>query len=613
MKKIMAFLLIVCLVSMAALSVACNFTATPTLPNDSSETSGNNETAMIEYTAIEQSIIDAAAYDFTSLKTDTVIPEDAVEIAPSTSKVELTGGTYVLSGEYGKGITITAETDVHIYLNGATITNSGKKALSIEKGNTENEVSITITVVDGTTNTIFNTDSKNAFDSNIPVYINGSGTLDISSTGNNALKADAAVFIVDATVNASSTAKNAISVFSLTAKDCTINVSSTLKDGIHAEMSDEITAWTYESGYVALFNVEYTANVAGDGIQADTFVYIDGGNYDITTTASFVSYSEWQTSQDDYDLEADDFKYAKNGDSYIKKSSKTINSGNLKNLYAMTQSYKGIKVGEIDYEKDGTEYTVNSGNYYIIIANGTFNIDADDDAIHANGGNVTISGGTFSISTMDDGITADLLVKIDGGEININDSFEGIEGGYVAINGGDINVTSTDDGINAASDNFNNEYINVNGGTIVINAEGDGIDSNGSATVAGGVVYVFGPTAGGNSALDSESAVKVTGGTVVAVSREAMDGITSSVSYVSTSSVSLVENGALSIDGVFTVTTPKAYSGATVIVCSDKFTTNTAYKLVYGSSSVSLTAKTGSIGGMGGGMGGPGGGKPNFR
>lgn len=605
MKRFLALLLILCLALTAVLSVACNYTETPVSTSDTGETK-------IEYTTAEQSIIDAVSYDFTALKADTAIPEDATNVEASTSKVSLTGGNYVLSGEYTKGITITAEKDVHIYLNGATITNEDKKALTIEKGDTEDEVSIIITVVDGTTNEISNTESKNAFDSGIPVFINGSGTLNVSSTGNNAIKVDNALKVVDATVNVANSAKNAISAYSFAAKDCTINIAAAANDGIHAEMDDAITAWTIESGYVVLFNVNYTANVAGDGIQADTFVYIDGGTYDITTTASFVSYSEWAASPDEYDLETDDFKYAKSGDAFNKKSSKTITSSTVKSLYAMEQSAKGIKVGEIDYDVDGTEYTVENGNYYIIIANGTFNINSDDDAVHANSGNITISGGTFTIATLDDGICADLLARIEGGAITVNKCFEGIEGGYVEITGGTISLTCTDDGINAASDDFNNEYIKISGGTITVNTEGDGIDSNGSATISGGTVYVFGPTAGGNSALDSESSVNITGGTVIAVSKEAMDRIAANVPFVSATNISVSSGATLSINGVASVNVPKAYSNATVIVCSENMTANTAYTLNYGTKSVSLTAKTGSTGGMGGGIGGNQGG-PKFR
>ena len=600
-----------CAAFIALFSVACDAAATTdSTVNDDAATGGDSSTVVsTDYTTTERAIVDAADFDFSEISASDGIPADAAEILPSATKVTLTGGVYVLSGEYTAGIEITAETDVHLYLNGAVISN-GKKAIEILKGDTENDVSVTVTVVDGTTNTISNT-SKNAFDSAIPVVINGGGTLNVSTTGNNAIKVDGALKIVDVTLNIDNRGeKNAVSAYSVAAQDCTINVTAAGKDGIHAEMDDAVTAWTAESGYVILKNVNFTADVSGDGIQADTFVYINGGNYDIKATAEFVSYSEWAANPDGYDLETDDFKYAKSGDTYTKKESKTITNSNVTSLYAMVQSSKGVKVGEIDYETDGAEYTVTTGNYYIVIDGGDFTINSADDAIHANSGNVTVNGGIFTISTLDDGVTSDGLTKINGGMVTVTKCFEGIEGGNVVINGGTINLTCSDDGINASSDDKSaNIYIKINGGTIYIDAQGDGIDSNGTAEIAGGTVCVFGPTAGGNSALDSEGSVLISGGTVVAVSREAMDRITFNKPYVSATNVSLVSGNTVSIDGAVSVTVPKAYSGATVIICSENLTSGTAYTIRLGSASKTVTAATGSQGGFGGtgGMGGNGG------
>ena len=611
MKKFLRLLCLLCAAFIALFAVACGTAGTDSGTGDTLTGTGtdNSSGSSAGYTEIEQAIADIAAYDFTELKADTAIPADAVEVPSSDTKVTLTGGVYVLSGEYTAGIEITAEKDTHIYLNGATISNN-KKAIEIVKGETTDDVSITITVVDGTTNTVSST-GKNSVDSAIPVYVNGSGTLNVTSTGNNAIKVNAPLFVTDATLNISAV-NHGISAYSLLAKDCTINVTTAkngeAKDGIHAEMDDSVTAWTLNDGYVILLDVTYTANVEGDGIQADTFVYINGGTYDITTTATFVSYSAENIAT--YELETDDFKYAKSGTVYTKKASKTITSSNVTSLYAMEQSSKGIKVGEIDYTADSVEYTVTDGDYYILIDGGTFTINSDDDAIHTNCGNVTINGGIFTISTLDDGITSDGLTKINGGTITVTKCFEGVEGGFVVINNGVINLTCSDDGINAASDdNGVTEYIKINGGTIAINAQGDGIDSNGTAQITGGTVYVFGPTAGGNSALDSEGSVLISGGTVVAISKEAMDRITCNKPYVSATNVSLSNGNTVSIDGVTSVTVPKAYSGATVIICSENLTSGTSYTLRLGSTSKTVTASTGSQGGMGGGFAPNGGGR----
>ena len=41
----------------------------------------------------------------------------------------------------------------------------------------------------------------------------------------------------------------------------------------------------------------------------------------------------------------------------------------------------------------------------------------------------------------------------------------------------------------------------VNGGTLEVWASGDGLDSNGSATITGGDITVYGPTTDGNGSL----------------------------------------------------------------------------------------------------------------
>ncbi|UKI14856.1 MAG: carbohydrate-binding domain-containing protein [Clostridiales bacterium] len=152
-------------------------------------------------------------------------------------------------------------------------------------------------------------------------------------------------------------------------------------------------------------------------------------------------------------------------------------------------------------------------------------INSSDDAIHTNSGNVLIKGGTLDLTTLDDGIHADELVKIDGGEITVNGSYEGIEGAYVEIGGGTIYITASDDGINAASDDESvNEHIIISGGTITVDASGDGLDSNGTIYVSGGTLIVYGPTTGADTGLDADGGILIDGGNVfVASSKEMLE------------------------------------------------------------------------------------------
>ena len=150
-----------------------------------------------------------------------------------------------------------------------------------------------------------------------------------------------------------------------------------------------------------------------------------------------------------------------------------------------------------------------------------------------------MSDGSLNISAGDDGIHADNKALIEGGAVNVTDSYEGIEALSILVNGGDIKVIATDDGFNAAGGNassgsrtfgdgdwgggfpggFNDGgtdgSIDISGGNIYIKAGGDGVDSNGSVTISGGYTVVCGPSRGDTSVLDYNSSAAITGGTFI--------------------------------------------------------------------------------------------------
>ena len=198
-------------------------------------------------------------------------------------------------------------------------------------------------------------------------------------------------------------------------------------------------------------------------------------------------------------------------------------------------------------------------------------------------GYVYIEGGNINISVGDDGIHAEGLLIITGGDIDISKSYEGIEGYKILVTGGDIDVAASDDGFNAAGGSSGSSgdnkggsfdgtgdnkggfggnpggdmngstpparpdgngqsdgtpggpgmggagmdadydaYILIKDGNININADGDGIDSNGYLGIAGGSVYVLGPSNNGNGALDYGIYAAITGGEIVAVGGSGM-------------------------------------------------------------------------------------------
>lgn len=238
------------------------------------------------------------------------------------------------------------------------------------------------------------------------------------------------------------------------------------------------------------------------------------------------------------------------------------------------------------YMIDSQDHCLN-GKDSVRIADGTFTLTCDEDGIHAGNddqqdGYIYIEGGDIDISVGDDAMHAEGLLIITGGDIDISKSYEGIEGYKILVTGGDIDVVSNDDGFNAARPDSNGQsdgtqsteddqrqtdsfqrrtngtetnrpelpekgdrpgdsgtpggpgmgagmdadydaYILITGGTININADGDGIDSNGYLGIAGGSVYVLGPSNNGNGALDYGIYATITGGEMVAVGGSGME------------------------------------------------------------------------------------------
>lgn len=161
----------------------------------------------------------------------------------------------------------------------------------------------------------------------------------------------------------------------------------------------------------------------------------------------------------------------------------------------------------------------------LVINNGTFVINSEDDTIHSNQ-SAYINGGTMKLSSGDDGIHAeeDLIIK---GNLNIliEKSEEGLEGKRVKVEDGKVTLSSADDGINATdgSSSGNGDErqegvaVEISGGTITVYAEGDGVDSNGDLIVSGGETVIYGLSSGGNGMLDYNGSATIKSGTFAAI------------------------------------------------------------------------------------------------
>lgn len=276
-----------------------------------------------------------------------------------------------------------------------------------------------------------------------------------------------------------------------------------------------------------------------DGVSITTVDY--AAIYAKNADKVFVTLAEGSenslTVSDDY-VQTDD----NNVDAVIfAKCDLTLNGNG--NLTVKDTTGHGI-VSKDDLVVTGGTYMIDSqdhcldGKDSVRIADGTFTLTCDEDGIHAGNddqqdGYIYIEGGDIDISVGDDAMHAEGLLIITGGDIDISKCYEGIEGYKIMVTGGDIDVAASDDGFNAARpggsgmggagmDADYDAYIIITGGTININADGDGIDSNGYLGIAGGNVYVLGPSNNGNGALDYGIYAAITGGEMVAVGGSGM-------------------------------------------------------------------------------------------
>ena len=261
---------------------------------------------------------------------------------------------------------------------------------------------------------------------------------------------------------------------------------------------------------------------------------------------------------------------------------------------------------------------------YIYICGGNIIIDSEDDALHSSL-DVTIDGGSITASADDDGIHADNTVIVNDGVIDVENSYEGIEGLCIEINGGQIDVTASDDGLNAAGGNDGSgdamfgmmgdisadSYLKITGGTLTVDSSGDGLDSNGTLEMTGGTVYVSGPTNSGNGALDYGMEAKISGGTIIAAGASGMaENFTSVDQGTILLTVDTQNGGEISLTDssgnvLASWTAEKAYNS--VLISCPEIKEGESYTLTAGSYSETITMDS-LIYGSGMGMGGmPGG------
>lgn len=147
----------------------------------------------------------------------------------------------------------------------------------------------------------------------------------------------------------------------------------------------------------------------------------------------------------------------------------------------------------------------------VIEGEGTLTMTAAADGVVAK--NLTIASGTLNVTSTGKAFTVAETLTVDGGEITVPNSEEGLEAARVVINGGTIDLYATDDGINASSDTLTDVYINITGGDIKVRVaagDTDALDSNGNISMSDGTLTITAPM----SSFDFDGTAEFTGGDI---------------------------------------------------------------------------------------------------
>ncbi len=282
---------------------------------------------------------------------------------------------------------------------------------------------------------------------------------------------------------------------------------------------------------------------------------------------------------------------------------------------------RGIIVEGWDYDTDDAEANSNIGEGYIVINGGSITSttvskgisakwDIDEDAGTSDTSDdpypfVLITGGTISITTtgtpQDESSSYYTFTDADGESVSEKTKLspEGIEGKQALfITGGIVEVTTTDDCLNVSRDTSGYKgKVEIYGGNIFAYSSGnDAIDSNGTLTIAGGIIVALTSTTP-ECAFDCDSnTFAITGGLLVGIGTNNYSAPTSSACSQSTVVLSgnyfgsgnttfAIEDS--SANPVFAYTIPELFgtspnSSYIMILSSPEIQTGTSYKAVSG-------------------------------
>lgn len=508
-------------------------------------------------------------------------------------------GTYEISGALSNGsiyVNVDNEKEVRLILNGVTIHNDTGAAMFCKKAS-----KVTITLAEGSVNTLSDgtgyvfedgTDEPDAaLYAKHDLVINGSGKLNVTSVYGDAIKGKDSLYILggDFTVNAAD--DGIVGRDLLYIGDGTFTVVSA-SDALKATNDTDAAL-----GNIVIDGGTFFLTAGTDGIQAENTIIINGGSFSIKTGGGAESASV-KTEENFFGNRGGREMFGNGGNAVTTET---------------TASAKGLKA-------------VNA----VTVNGGSFTLDTEDDALHSNK-DMRITGGEFQIISGDDGAHADESLTIEGDSIvKITKSYEGLEALTITVSGGELDITAKDDGLNAAGGADGSAFgrpgmgtfgggsgeIVINGGSLTVSASGDGLDSNGSITMNGGTVLVYGPTSDGNGVLDYDGSFLLNGGTLLCIGSSGMAQAPAntsgqySLAAVLTSAAAAGSTIEITVDGnsVLSAEAPNRFNY--IVASTADFTENAAVGILvngqeaYAGALTEVVTCFGTTGGITGGFGG---------
>lgn len=439
----------------------------------------------------------------------------------STTVTISASGTYVLSGQLAGSVVVDApDGDVHLVLDGATITSPTTTALEVRDA-----ASAVVVLAEGSENTL--TGGQQATDGDSPtatvssrdsLLLTGTGSLTVTSTAEGS---DAVASRNGLAVTGSPQLSVDAADDGLRGKDWLVVDGGTLTvtaggDGLKStEDNDEA------KGFIALGAATISVTSGDDGVDATsdvtvegtTLTVIAGGGQDAAQVAGRGAQAAAgptdgalanggptggqapEPPADDAGSSQPDRPGPRSGDGGEPPQPPSGDQGQAAGQVPQTPP-DGAAGSSGPADTAGAD---------------TVGTDAAADA-----------GSAEALEASDDdtptpkGITAGVAYTQDSGTVILDAADEGVQAAFPTINGGELTITSGDDGLNATASDHPVEgyedagregddgaWLTITGGTVQIaNASSDGIDSNGSATVTGGQVLVCGSAGAPDGAVD---------------------------------------------------------------------------------------------------------------